>query len=78
LANVTAEQMDQLREQMGLNQPLYVQFFRYLRQLLQGDLGFSVINRKPVLGLILERLPATVLLMSSAFVFSVSLGGSGG
>jgi len=60
---------------MGLTQPLYVQFFCYLRQLLRGDLGFSVINRKPVLTLILERLPATMLLMSAAFVFSVLFGG---
>ena len=75
LSEVSAEQMQQLREHMGLTQPLYIQFFRYLRQLLQGDLGFSVINRTPVLTLILERLPATVVLMSAAFVFSVLFGG---
>jgi peptide/nickel transport system permease protein len=67
--------MHQLREQMGLTQPIHIQFFRYLHQLLRGDLGFSVINRKPVLTLILERLPATVVLMSTAFVFSVLFGG---
>ena len=71
---MSAEQMYKLREQMGLTRPLYVQFYRYLRQLLQGDLGFSTINRKPVLTLILERLPATVLLMSTAFVFSLLFG----
>ena len=67
--------MHRLREQLGLTQPLYIQFFLYLRQLVQGDLGFSVINRKPVLDLILERIPATVVLMSAAFVFSVIFGG---
>lgn len=75
LHDVSAEQMQRLREQMGLTQPLHIQFVRYLRQLLHGDLGFSVINRKPVLTLILERLAPTVLLMSSAFVFSGLLGG---
>jgi peptide/nickel transport system permease protein len=75
LASVTAEQMQRVREEMGLTQPLYIQFFRYMTNLVQGDLGFSVINRKPVLALILERLPATVVLMSAAFVFSVCLGG---
>src|SRR4029453_3847819 len=75
LSEVSAEQMHQLREQMGLTQPIHIQFFRYLHQLLRGDLGFSVINRKPVLTLILERLPATMLLMSAAFVFSVLFGG---
>jgi peptide/nickel transport system permease protein len=75
LTEVSAEQMHQLREHMGLTQPLYVQFVCYLRQLLRGDLGVSVINRKPVLTLILERLPATMVLMSAAFVFSVCFGG---
>src|SRR5438093_4540198 len=63
-AEVSAEQMNRLREQMGLNQPLYVQFFLYVRNLLDGDLGFSAINRKPVLTLIMERVPATVVLMT--------------
>jgi peptide/nickel transport system permease protein len=74
-SEVSAEQMHRLREELGLTQPLYVQYVLYLRQLLRGDLGFSVINRKPVLGLILERIPATLMLMSAAFVFSVIVGG---
>jgi peptide/nickel transport system permease protein len=73
-ADVSAEQMDRLRAQLGLDRPLYVQFAFYMRNLLGGDLGFSVINRKPVLDLILERVPATVVLMSAAFVFSVLAG----
>jgi peptide/nickel transport system permease protein len=73
-SDVSAEQMDRLRAQLGLDRPLYVQFGFYLRNLLGGDLGFSVINRKPVLALILERVPATVVLMSAAFVFSVLAG----
>lgn len=74
-SEVSAEQMTRLREQLGLDRPLYVQFVFYLRTLLGGDLGFSVINRKPVLDLILERVPATLVLMSAAFVFSVIAGG---
>ena len=74
-AEVSAEQMQKLREELGLTQPLYIQYVLYLRQLLRGDLGFSVINRKPVLDLILERIPATVVLMSAAFAFSVIVGG---
>ena len=74
-AEVSAEQMNRLREQLGLSQPLYVQFLLYLRNLLGGDLGFSAINRKPVLDLILERVPATLVLMTAAFVFSVIAGG---
>jgi peptide/nickel transport system permease protein len=74
-AEVSAEQLARLRQQMGLDQPIHVQFLLYLRQLGRGDLGFSAINRKPVLDLILERLPATLVLMSAAFVFSVLIGG---
>ncbi|HXJ81821.1 MAG TPA: ABC transporter permease [Candidatus Methylomirabilis sp.] len=74
-AEVSAEQMDRLREELGLTRPLHVQYVLYLRQLLRGDLGFSVINRRPVLDLILERIPPTLVLMSSAFVFSVIVGG---
>jgi peptide/nickel transport system permease protein len=73
-AEVSAEQMSRLRAQLGLDRPLHVQFLLYVRNLLGGDLGFSVINRKPVLDLILERVPATVVLMSAAFVFSVMAG----
>jgi peptide/nickel transport system permease protein len=73
-AEVTAEQMSRLRAQLGLDRPLYVQFVLYVRSLLGGDLGFSVINRKPVLDLILERIPATLVLMTAAFVFSVLAG----
>jgi peptide/nickel transport system permease protein len=74
-AEVSAEQMNRLRAQLGLDQPLSVQFLFYVRNLLAGDLGYSVINRKPVLDLILERVPATLVLMSAAFVFSVVAGG---
>jgi peptide/nickel transport system permease protein len=74
-AEVSAEQMSRLRAELGLDRPLYVQFGLYLRHLIMGDLGFSVINRKPVLDLILERIPATLVLMTPAFVFSVLAGG---
>jgi peptide/nickel transport system permease protein len=73
-SDVSAEQMARLRAQLGLDRPLYVQFAFYMRNLLAGDLGYSIINRKPVLDLILERVPATVILMSAAFVFSVLAG----
>ena len=74
-ADVSPEQMNKLREELGLNRPLSVQFLFYLRQLAKGDLGFSVINRRPVLDLLLERIPATLVLMTAAFIFSVVVGG---
>jgi peptide/nickel transport system permease protein len=74
-ADVSPEQMNKLREELGLNRPLSVQFLFYLGQLARGDLGFSVINRRPVFDLILERIPATLILMTAAFIFSVVVGG---
>ena len=64
----------QLRAQFGLDQPLSVQLWHYLSNVVQLDLGFSYRQQQPVLDLILERLPATLLLTGSAFVMSLVLG----
>ena len=55
-----------LRKDLGLDQPVVVQFFYWLGNVIQGDLGKSVITHKPVVGMILDRLPATVLLALAA------------
>lgn len=65
----------QLRERFGLDLPLVQQLWLYVRGVLQLDLGYSYRNQLPVLDLIAERLPATLLLMGLAFVFSLLLGG---
>ncbi|MFC5522731.1 ABC transporter permease [Polaromonas jejuensis] len=64
----------QLREQFGLDKPVVVQLGRYLAGVAQLDLGYSYRNRLPVLDLILDRLPATFLLMGGAFLFSIVVG----
>lgn len=66
--------LEQLRQQFGLDQPLYYQLWQYIKGILQLDLGFSYRNQLPVLDLILDRLPATLLLMALAFVFSLLVG----
>lgn len=66
--------LEQLRQQFGLDQPLYVQLWLYLKGVLTFNMGFSYRNNLPVSQLILERLPATLLLSASAFVFSLVLG----
>jgi peptide/nickel transport system permease protein len=68
------ELVRQLRAEFGLDLSLWRQLFIYLGKLLTGDLGFSFANRQPVLGLILERLPATLLLSGSALVLAAVLG----
>ncbi|CAB3881998.1 MAG: ABC transporter permease [Achromobacter mucicolens] len=69
-----AAYVDQLRVAFGLDKPILTQLFLYLKGVVQLDLGFSYRNHVPVLDLIVERLPATFLLMSCAFVFSIVLG----
>jgi peptide/nickel transport system permease protein len=70
----SAEQVENVRRQLGLDQPIYVQYVRYLINLLHGDLGRSYLQRSEVTSLILPRLPATALLMVGAIFFELILG----
>ncbi len=63
-----------LRQQYGLDQPLLVQMTRYLWNVARFDLGFSFRNNAPVLDLILDRLPATLLLMAVSIALAISFG----
>jgi peptide/nickel transport system permease protein len=65
---LTQQQQQALRVRYGLDQPLPVQFVRYLAALAQGDLGYSFASNRPVGALIAERLPATLLLTLTAAV----------
>jgi peptide/nickel transport system permease protein len=66
----TAQQADKerLRQELGLNQPLYVQYGRFMTGIVQGDLGGSYFYRRPVVQVIAERVPATVELALAAFI----------
>lgn len=66
--------LQQLREKFGLDQPFHVQLWNYVSGVLQLDLGYSYRQEAPVLDLILDRLPATLLLTGSAFFISIGLG----
>jgi peptide/nickel transport system permease protein len=61
----------QLRAQFGLDQPLSTQLWIYVSHVAQGDLGVSYRQQRPVAGLILERLAATLLLTGTAFVLAI-------
>ncbi|QSB04914.1 ABC transporter permease [Natronoglycomyces albus] len=71
---VTPEQRETMREEMGLNDPLFTQFIDYITGMLTGDFGISLQFRRPILELILERLPATLLLSGTGLVLAVALG----
>lgn len=71
---VTEEKVAALREQLGLNDPLYVQYGRYLSNALRGDLGTSIRTNQSVSEAIAEQLPSTVVLAMSALIVALSIG----
>lgn len=72
--NMTDEAREALLTQYGLNQPLIVQYGLYLWQLVQGNLGVSFTQSIPVLDVLMQRLPWTLLLTGTALVFTVIVG----
>lgn len=68
------EYIAQMRHDFGLDQPLIVQFWLYISHMLQGDLGFSFVNRQPVADLLLDRAVRTLGLMIPALICSSLLG----
>lgn len=69
--NMSPEDVERIRRNMGLDQPLYTQYLLWLKNVLAGNFGYSLNNHRPVLTLIVERLPATIGLMGSAFLLSL-------
>jgi peptide/nickel transport system permease protein len=72
--SATAETVENIRRQLGLDQPFLVQYWRYVLKLMSGDLGRSYIQRSDVTELIMSRLPASLLLMVGAIICEVSIG----
>jgi peptide/nickel transport system permease protein len=74
----TPEQIARIRESLGLNEPLHIQFFTWIGRLLNGDLGVSLISNTPVLTLIGQRLEPTISLalvtISLTIVLAVPMG----
>ena len=70
----TEEQEEQIREELGLNEPVYVQYGRYMRNLLTGDLGTSVSTRQPITEELKLRFPATLELAIAAMLFAILIG----
>lgn len=66
-----AATLESIRQSLGLNEPLPIQFVNWFRRLLVGDFGTSIGSGLPVLSTILERFPTTLVLTTLAMVFSV-------
>ncbi len=69
-SQATQEDLARLRAQLGLDEPLPVQYFRWLGHVLQGDLGRSIWTKRPVLREVLDRFRATLLLTASGLALS--------
>ena len=74
MGGADASVMEEIRSRYGLDEPIYVQLWRYLSRVAVFDLGYSYFYNAPVTTLILEKLPATLLLVFSAQILAVITG----
>ena len=72
--SATAQTVENIRAQLGLDQPLPVQYARYLGRLVKGDLGRSYLQRAEVSELIASRLPASLVLMAAGIAAEIVIG----
>jgi peptide/nickel transport system permease protein len=70
----TPQRVAEVRAQLGLDQPLYTQYFIYVGKILHGDLGASILRGDPVLRDLVRRFPATVELATSAILIAILVG----
>ena len=69
--NATPEQLDRIRTSLGLNLPLYTQFFTWIGRLLHGDLGVSLISQTPVAKMIASRVEPTIAIAISTIILAI-------
>ena len=72
-SNASREEIDALTKSLGLDQPLIVQYGRFLGRVARGDFGVSLQHQQPAMGLVAERLPASMLLAGSALVLALAV-----
>src|SRR5262249_2052460 len=69
--NATPEQLGRIRASLGLDEPLYTQFFTWIVKLLHGDLGVSLISNVPVLKMIGQRVEPSISLAVSTIIVAI-------
>jgi peptide/nickel transport system permease protein len=72
--NVPPEIIEQLRRNLGLDQPLYIQYFKWLTSFFRGDFGYSLAQSRPVADVVFEALPNTLMLTGTALVLVFLIG----
>lgn len=68
---ITAEIRENIRKSLGLDQPIYIRYFKWAFAFIRGDMGYSFTSRSPVLDLLLQRLPVTLWIVGSAYLLSL-------
>jgi peptide/nickel transport system permease protein len=74
----TAEQIAAFRAQLGIDRPIHVQYIDFLAQAVRGDFGRSFQHARPAFEVVLERMPATLQLATTAIVLGLLIGGAAG
>ncbi|MBV9719807.1 MAG: ABC transporter permease [Candidatus Eremiobacteraeota bacterium] len=72
--HITAADIARLRHNLGMDQPVPIQYIKWLGHVLVGDFGYSTSNSEPVFAALIERFPATLELMGASLVISIGLG----
>lgn len=72
--NASPEYVEFIRQHYGFDKPIIEQFWIYFKKIISGDLGFSFTYHRPVFELIIERIPATIILLSIGQIFAIILG----
>ncbi|GGK36069.1 oligopeptide transport system permease protein AppB [Caldalkalibacillus thermarum] len=70
---ISPEDRERMAERLGLNDPPHVQYLKWMGNILQGELGTSYVQRRPVADIIMERLPNTLVLMIASSLFAIIL-----
>ena len=70
----TPEELEAIRVRLGLDQPIWIQYAKYLGRVLQGDLGRSIVGDQPVLDILLVRFPMTLALAMASLAIAIAVG----
>jgi peptide/nickel transport system permease protein len=70
----SSAELDRIRDDLGLNDPIPIRYVLWLKEAVQGNLGYSYQNKQPVLSMIVDRLPETLLLTGSALALAMVIG----
>ena len=76
--HITAADIARLKHNLGMDQPVPIQYLKWLGHVLVGDMGWSTSNSEPVFQALIERFPATLELMGASLIISIGLGVSAG